>query len=88
MLFYFKVIRIARSLIIPDSDIALIKLETEAELTEHVHTICLPSTEWVPTNAKCFIHGRHSGVFNHAVETKVIGKCNQFQDHFDICTKG
>jgi hypothetical protein len=81
-----QVIRIARSLIIPESDIALIKLESEASLTEYVHTICLPNTEWVPINTKCFIHGRHAGVFNHAIETKITGKCNEVGDNFDICT--
>ena len=63
------------------------KLEKEAELTEHVHTICLPNNEWVPTHTECYIHGRHRGVFNHAVKTKIIGKCNQVNDHFDICAK-
>jgi len=85
-----QVIRIARSLIIPESDIALIKLESEASLTEYVHTICLPNTEWVPINTKCFIHGRHAGVFNHAIETTTIGKCNEdavLGGNFDICTQ-
>lgn len=86
-LFFFKVVRIARSLIIPGSQIALFKLETEVELTEHVHTICLPSSDWVPTNTSCFIHGRHAGVFNHAIETSVVGKCNETETSFDICAK-
>jgi hypothetical protein len=82
-----QAIRIARSLIIPESDIALLKLEKEANLTEYVHTICLPNTEWVPINTKCFIHGRHAGVFNHAIETTTIGKCNEDGGNFDICTQ-
>ena len=79
-----KVIRIICSLIIPESDIALLKLEKEANLTEYVHTICLPNTEWVPINTKCFIHGRHDGVFNHAIETTTIGKCNEVRSFFFI----
>jgi len=78
-----QVVRIARSLVIPGSEIALLKLEHKVQLTEYVSTICLPSLEWVPKNTNCFIHGPHRGVFNHAVETKILGKCN----NNDICTQ-
>jgi hypothetical protein len=65
----------------------LLKLENPVELTEYIHTICLPSSEWIPVGTTCFIHGTHHGVFNHAIETVVTGKCNSINEHqYDICT--
>ena len=59
-----------------NSDIALLRLEKPVNLTEYVHTICLPSTEWIPENSQCFIHGHHNKVFNHAIETTLKGQCD------------
>ena len=78
----------AKSYLTEGSDIALLRLEKPLNLTEYVHTICLPSTKWVPENSECFIHGHHNGVFNHAIETTLKRECNQQDDgSFDLCTR-
>lgn len=82
-----QVVRIALSLQVPNSEIALLKLEKNVNLTEHVSTACLPSSEWIPVDTNCFIHGTHEKAFNYAIEMKSIGKCNQNGNSYDICTK-
>ena len=62
-----QVIRISRSMAIPMSQIALMKLEKPVKLTEYVNTICLPSSEWIPLGTKCQIHGTHNEEFNYVI---------------------
>ena len=71
-----QVVRISRSMAIPMSQIALMKLEKPVKLTEYVNTICLPSSEWIPIGTKCQIHGTHNEEFNHAIITRMTSKCN------------
>ena len=84
---------------IPQSDIYLVKLDIAATLNEHVNTICLPTGEFVPVGTNCFIHGTHEVddpagnahiVYNHAIKTRIVGKCNivaSRADSFEICTR-
>jgi hypothetical protein len=83
-----QVVRISRSMAIPMSQIALMKLEKPVKLTEYVNTICLPSSEWIPIGTKCQIHGTHNEEFNHAIITRMTSKCNHTgDDNFYLCTE-
>ena len=65
-----QVIKIALTLFLPHSEIALMKLEKSVKFTEYVNSVCLPSSEWIPYNEKCHIHGTHGVEFNHAIITR------------------
>ena len=95
ILFYFlQVVRISGSFVPSDSvkQIALLRLEKPVNLTEYVHLICLPSTQWIPEDSNCFMHGPQEGVFNHAIETTLQGVCDSYTDSngnsgFRLCSK-
>ena len=72
-----QVVRIAKTLFIPHSKIALLKLEKPVKFTEYVNTICLPSSEWIPYNKECMIHGTHKYEHNYAIMTTIKDKCHQ-----------
>ena len=50
--------------------------------------MCIPSVSWIPQYKYCFFSGKHEGVLNHAIKTRIYGICHFISNHnYKICTR-